>query len=256
MHVHHAGVPVRRWERLAILSALITAGCNFPIPLWPDMPDHGTCRNFALTSWGGGAPFSELAWGGKDVVHIDEPMLPAWGWKGDLGNADDVCGAKGLGMVREKIAAARAKYPAAKVWLNWSTDELDAIAGACPGVPYGQGADIVSFDSYGGPWDWPGKTEYLLDMMLRQLEPGQQLGLVPEAFMLAGLYYEQIDYVHIAHLYWAWAMAHDDGRIYAVAPFYYQSPAGMIGFKDMPDVLQVWTAFSTEYPRCPAVATP
>ncbi len=258
-------VKLPRWQRLAILAALITAGCNFPIPMWPDMPSHGTCRNFALTSWGGGGPWDEMKWGGQgryppaeaDHVWIDEPMLPQWGWKGSLDSAEDVCGDLGLGMVRGRIAKLREATPGVRVWLNWSTDELDAIARHCPGTPYGQGADIVSFDSYGGPWDWPGRTEYLLDMLYRQLEPGQVMGLVPEAWREPehGFDPSPIDLVMIAHLYMHWALNHDhEGKVYAVAPFRYHSclsSGGAECIEDIPQVAQVWSAFAVEYPRCP-----
>jgi hypothetical protein len=177
-----------------------------------------------------------------------------WGWPGDPNSAEDVCGAKGLGMVRAKLATMKANNPTSKTWVNWSTDELAMIARHCPGAPYGQGADVVSFDSYGGIWDWPFKTEYMLDMLYRQLEPGQQMGLVPEAFIAPGTYinYSPIDYVMINTLYFNWAMEHDDGSIYAFAPFYYNSsPSGdMIGFKDMPQVRDLLQALPIEYPRC------
>jgi hypothetical protein len=243
---------------VAFFLTFLTA-CNFPIPMWPDMPDKGTCRNFYMTDWGGSAPNSELKWGaGKDVVHIDEPMLPQWGWKGSFDSAEDVCGAKGIGMVRQRVVDARVKNPTSKIWLNWSTDELAAIAKHCPGTPYGLGADVVSFDSYGGVWDWPFKTEYMLDMLYRQLEPNQQMGLVPEAFIIPGaIEWEPIDYVMINTLYFNWAMEHDgwtndegENKIYAFAPFYYNTYGDMIGFKDMPQVRDLLEALPVEYPRC------
>jgi len=214
-----------------------------------------------MTSWGGGAPWSEVNWSGvnRDVVHIDEPMLPMWGWKGSYDSAEDVCGAKGIGMVKGRIAAARAQYPNAKVWLNWSTDELDVIARHCPGTPYGLGADIVSFDSYGGVWDWPGNTEYMLDMLYRQLEPGQQMGLVPEAHYYpdGGIDYSTIDYVMIGTLYFDWAFRHDgelneDGeyKVYAVAPFYWDSGTDMLGMKGNARIAAFYTNVSKEYPLC------
>ena len=252
---------MRRYQRLSIVAALITAGCNFPIPMWPDLPDKGTCRNFRVTSWGGGAPWSEVTWNPKaptlsdpeaDVVWIDEPMLAAWGWKGDPNSAEDVCGAMGLGMVREKIAAKRAATPFAKVWLNWSYEELTMIADNCPGVPYGQGADIVSFDSYGGIWDWPWRTEYLLDMMWRQLEPGQQMGLVPEAHVCpeCGVAWPIIDYVMLGSLYFNWGMEHNDERLYGLAPFLWQDYPGMVGMESNPQVAQFYSAIAVEYPPC------
>jgi hypothetical protein len=243
------------------------AACNFPIPMWPDLPDKGTCRNFYMTDWGGSSPTSELTWKQDaltpqvppvDIVFMDEPMLPFWGWPGDPNSAEDVCGAKGLGMVRAKLAAMKAANPNSKTWVNWSTDELGMIAKHCPGVPYGQGADIVSFDSYGGIWDWPHKTEYLLNMLYRQLEPNQQMGLVPEAFIIPdALEWKPIDYVMINTLYFNWAMEHDgwtnaegENKIYAFAPFYYNTHPGMFGYKDMPQVRDLLEALPVEYPRC------
>lgn len=257
---------MKRWEKLAILSAVILqAGCDLiPIPEWPAMPSKGLCRHFALTTWGGGGPWDELKWGGQgryppaeaDHVWIDEPMLPRWGWKGDPDSAEDVCGAKGLGMVRGKIAALRAATPGVRVWLNWSTDEIDMISRHCPGETWHQGADVFSFDSYGGLWDWPVNTKWLLGMFWRQATPEHKLGLIPEAFReTGGADYSQIDMVQLAHLYFAWAFAHDDGRVYAVAPFRY-GPCGSpdkidVCMADMPQVAAVWAAFASEYPRCP-----
>ena len=55
-----------RWERTVIAAAVVLqAGCMIP-----DLPKPGTCRSFAITSWGGGAPWDELRWG-VDVVHIE-----------------------------------------------------------------------------------------------------------------------------------------------------------------------------------------
>lgn len=251
-------------KKLLVLTLLLSqVACGLPFPMWPHLPPKGTCRNFYMTDWGGLAPNSELTWRQTtepvvppvDVIHIDEPMLPQWGWKGDVNNPEDVCGAKGLGMVRDRIAAARLANPTSKIWLNWSTDELDMIARHCPNTPYGQGADVVSFDSYAGIWSWVFETEFKLDMLYRQLEPGQQMGLVPEAFRFPGGYpdYSPIDYVMINTLYFDWAMRHDDGgRIYAFAPFYYKSSAdgGMIGFEDMPQVRELLQNLPVEYPRC------
>jgi hypothetical protein len=204
-----------------------------------------------MTSWGGGAPWSEVDWS-KDVVHIDEPMLPMWGWRGDLSNRDDVCGPIGIGWVRGRVDAARAANPGRKVWLNWSTDELEAMAKADCGEPLGLGADIVSFDSYGGIWDWGVRTEYMLDMMYRTLEPGQQMGLVPEAFIYGDgqIQNPPIDYVMINTLYFDWAFRHDDGRVYAMAPFVWHNGDGMIGFKSMPAVRTLLANLVEEYPLC------
>jgi hypothetical protein len=240
------------------LAAIIQAGCDMvPIPEWPAMPSKGLCRNFALTTWGGGAPWDEIKWGSRgDVTHIDEPMLDRWGWPGSYDSAEDVCGAKGLGMVRGRIAKARAARPGVPVWLNWSTDEIEAISRHCPGETWHQGADVFSFDSYGGLWDWPVKTKWLLGMFWEHATPEHRLGLVPEAFReTGGADYSQIDMVQLAHLYFSWAFAHDDGRVFAVAPFRY-GPCGSpdkidVCMADMPQVAEVWAAFAREYPRCP-----
>ena len=240
-----------RWQRLSILAALVLSGCGI-FPDWPSMPSKGTCRTFALTSWGGGAPWSELSWdtAAPDIVHIDEPMLPMWGWKGDLGSQEDVCGPIGIGMVREKIAALRVKHPTAKVWLNWSTDEWIALTSLCPDPP-GLGADIVSMASYGGLWDWETHLRHRLNQMARLLEPGQMMGLVPEAFACyaCGIDYPESDLVQLAHIYMDYAFQHQD-VVYGIAPFMYQNYEGMIGFKSMPKVAAVWAAFQSEYPRC------
>jgi hypothetical protein len=78
------------------------------------------------------------------------------------------------------------------------------------------------------------------------------MGLVPEAFIAIGGYpdYPPIDYVMINTLYFNWAMEHDDGSVYAFAPFYYDSPQGMLGFKDMPQVQELLHNLPIEYPRC------
>ena len=217
--------------------------------MWPDLPDKGTCRNFAITSWGGGAPWSDLDW--KTVRHIDEPMLAMWGWKGDLGNPADVCGPIGTGMVKDKIAAARAACPSCTVWLNWSTEEWIAVTSMCSEPP-GLGADVVSMDSYGGIWDWDAHLKHRLGQMYRLLEPGQMMGLVPEAhyFPAAGIDYEPIDYVMLGSLYLDWAFDHQD-RVFALAPFLWQTYPGMLGMEGNPQVAQFYSAVSIEYPRCP-----
>lgn len=248
-------------KKIVLLLSLALSACDLiPIPEWPAMPSKGLCRHFALTTWGGEAPWTEVRWG-QDLVHIDEPMLDRWGWPGSYDSAEDVCGAKGLGMVREQIAKLRAQHPGKLVWLNWSTDEIEAISRHCPGETWHQGADVFSFDSYGGLWDWPIKTKWLMGMFWTHATPEHRLGLVPEAFReTGGADYPQIDMVQLAHLYFAWAFAHDDGRVYAVAPFRYgpcATPDKIDAcMADMPQVAQVWAAFQQEYPRCTEGATP
>ncbi len=256
-----------RHVRLSILAALILSGCGGLVPSWPSMPEQGTCRNFAATSWGGGAPWDELRWGGQgrvppaeaSHVWIDEPMLQRWGWPGSYDSAEDVCGAKGLKMVKQRIAQLRAETPGVRVWLNWSTDEIAAISRHCPGETWHQGADVFSFDSYGGLWDWEVKTRWLLDMFYGHADAEHRLGLVPEAFReKGGANSSDADLVQIAMLYWEWAMRHDDdGRIYAVAPFHWGPCGGgedtiTACAADMPRVVEVYSAMAREYPRCPA----
>lgn len=238
-----------RWQRLAIAAAVVLSQSGCPWPLWPDLPDKGTCRTFAITSWGGGAPWDELNWP-RDIVHIDEPMLTQWGWKGDLGNPEDVCGPIGIGMVKDRIAAARAKFPTKKVWLNWSTEEWIAVTSFCPEPP-GLGADVISLDSYGGLEDWEIHLRHRLNQMYRLLEPGQMMGLVPEAhyYPAAAIDYEPIDYVLLAHLNFAWAMEHQD-RVYALAPFTWKTYAEFLGMEGNPQVAEVYAAFQREFPLC------
>jgi hypothetical protein len=243
-----------RTDRLRILAALIlasgVAGCNFPIPMWPKLPAQGTCRNFYMTSWGGGAPWDELRWG-VDLVHIDEPMLPMWGWKGNLASREDVCGPDGIQMVRAKVDALRAANPGKVVWLNWSTDEIDAMAAADCGEPLGLGADVVSVDSYGGVWDYPGHLSWILEMMHATLEPGQMLGLVPEAhyFPAGGIDWPPIDYVLLSHLFFDFAVRHD--RIYALAPFtWWDARGAFLGMESNPQVAEAYAALAREHPRC------
>jgi hypothetical protein len=239
---------VTRAQRLSILAALILQGCGI-FPEWPKLPPKGTCRSFAMTSWGGGAPWDELNWA-RDIVHIDEPMLTQWGWKGDLGNPADTCGPIGVGMVKERIAKARATYPAKKVWLNWSAEEWIAVTSMCPEPP-GLGADIVSMDSYGGIWDWDPHMKHRLGQMHRLLEPGQMMGLVPEAhyYPAAGTIWEPIDYVMIGSLYFDFAMRHQD-RVFALAPFYWKSGPDMLGMEGNPQVAAFYANVTVEYPRC------
>jgi hypothetical protein len=242
------GLP--RWKRLLILASLIQAGCGI-FPMWPDLPDKGTCRTFAITSWGGGAPWSELDWP-KEIVHIDEPMLPMWGWKGSLDNAEDVCGPLGMGMVRGRVDKARAANPTKIIWLNWSWDELDAMGRAGCTEPIGLGADVVSFDSYGGIWDWEVKTKHMLFMVYRTLEPGQMMGLVPEAhyYPAGGISWDPIDYVMLGSLYLDFAFKHQD-RVFALAPFAWKTYGDMLGMEGNPQVARFYADITKEYPRCP-----
>lgn len=245
------GIP--RWQRLVIAAAVVLshAGCGI-IPMWPSLPAKGTCRNFAITDWGGNSPWTEINWA-KEIVHIDEPMLTQWGWKGDLGNPADVCGPIGIGMVKERLAAARAKYPTKKVWLNWSTEEWIAVTSMCPEPP-GLGADIVSMDSYGGIWDWDAHLKHRLNQMYRLLEPGQMMGLVPEAhyYPAAAIDYEPIEYVMLGSMYLDWMFAHHgEGKLYALAPFAWKSAPDALGMEGNPQIARFYASIQVEYPRCP-----
>ncbi len=242
---------LRRWERLAVAAAVVLSQAGCPWPLWPDLPDKGTCRQFAITSWGGGAPWSEVDWT-KDVIHIDEPMLAQWGWQGDLSNPDDVCGDIGIGMVKAKIAKARLARPGARVWLNWSTEEWIAVTSFCPEPP-GLGADVISLDSYGGLSDFEVHLRHRLNQMYRLLEPGQQMGLVPEAHIIPGaIDYDPIDYVHLGSLYLDWMFEHHgEGKLYALAPFLWKSYPDMLGMEGNPQVAKFYASITIEYPRCP-----
>jgi hypothetical protein len=225
-------VSVKRWERLAILAALVSAGC-----MVPDLPKAGTCRSFAVSSWNGGAPWDELNWS-RDIGWIDEPLIPAWRSDSDLGNPV---------WVRAETEKIRALVVALKLqgrttWINWATEEQDALDAL--GIPLGLNADVVSIDSYGGPWDWPFNTKPRLDRIHAGLLPGQLMGLVPEAHYAPdwGVSWSEQDEAAVAALYLDWAFKHD--RVFAVAPFSWDA------MKDRPLVAAQYAHAARIYPRC------
>lgn len=238
---------------ISIVAALSLSACGW---FWPHLPPEGTCRNFAMTTWAQNvSPWNDFDWNGWYI--IDEPMLTIWGWPGDLGNKNDVCGEIGLMRVQATIDNARGK--GYKVWLNWSSEEWVAVVNLCPENYPGLDADVLSIDSYGGVWDWDRKTKWYLGHVLRSLAPGQKMGLVPEGHSMEGAFldFPEIDYIHIGTYYLDWAMEHDDGgQIIALAPFFWESyPAAgewpaMTGIKDKPGLIEFYTNVSKKYPRC------
>ena len=79
------------------------------------------------------------------------------------------------------------------------------------------------------------------------------MGLVPEGHRFKGTYldYEPIDYVMISTLYFDWALRHDkEGKIYAFAPFYWDSCCGFTGINEEPQLRELLAALVVEYPRC------
>jgi hypothetical protein len=199
------------------------------------------------------APWNELDW--SKIGHIDEPMLTLWGWQGDIKKASDVCGPLGVGMVRAKIDLLHTRYE--KVWLNWSIEEFIAVTNLCPDQPIGLNANIVSFDAYGGPWDWYLKTKPMLDYMYTHLEPGQQLGMIPEGHYTVNwrVTHSDSDYSFVNRLYFDWAMRHDDdGRIFAMAPFQWGPCKNDLNsdlcIADRPSLVATLTNLAAEHPRC------
>lgn len=236
-----------RWRRLAILAALLLAGC----PSWPNIPEG--CRNFGITTWGGGAPWSDVDW--TQIAIVDEPMLAVWGWTGDLASRGDVCGAKGLGMVRQRVVDARATGKT--VWLNWSFEELRAVGELCGAEEVTAGADVISFDSYGGKWDWYlGKTPNMLAWLWVQLQPWQKMGLVPEGHYAPdwGVKWSTEDLMWVNAAYLEWAMTYDSmGQIFAVAPFHWgpcADAAGNLCIADQPELAGLLADFAARHPRC------
>ena len=238
---------MKRWEKLAIAAAVVVAQGCYPFPSWPHLPEAGTCRTFAMTTWGGGAPWSEVDW--TQIAIIDEPMDPTWRPDSNLG--DPAWVKSEMAKLRDRVAAAKATGKT--VWLNWSTEEWNAVASSGEGI--GCGADIVSLDSYGGVWDWEIHTRWRLDHMLRMLEPGQMMGVIPEGHYAPdwGVDWPEIDYVQINTLYFDWALRHQNsGRIFAMAPFQWgpcDAPNKCIA--DMPKLAGLLADLAAKYPRCP-----
>jgi hypothetical protein len=227
---------MRRWERLAIAAAMVLqAGC-----MVPDLPDEGTCRSFAITSWGGGAPWSDLDWSG--IAHIDEPLLPIWRSDSDLGNPAWVQAETEKLRVRISDLQASGKM----VWLNWASEEQDAVEAL--GIPLGLNADVVSIDSYGGPWDFPFNTKPRLERVHAGLLPGQAMGLVPEGHFAPdwGVRFTEAEEATVAALYLDWAFQHD--RVFALAPFAWGPGPGTMS--ERPLVAAQYAAAARIYPRC------
>ena len=237
--------------RLPPFTLLLLAGC----PSWPDIPEG--CRNFAVTTWAEtAAPWNEVDW--TTITHIDEPLTVGGAWTRSSDTAAVLCGPTGLEMVRERVVAARATGK--MVWLNWSTEELQAIGQLCGAEEIGAGADVLSFDSYGGKWDWWfGKTPDMLDFVLVNLAPGQVMGLVPEGHYVPSLGVKwDTDELSLTNaLYFDWAMRHDSGGlIFAIAPFRWgpcADSAGNLCIADQPRLVQTISDLAVQHPRCEGV---
>lgn len=232
---------IRRGMLVAL--AVMMSGC----PGWPSIPSG--CRNFAGTTWRESlAPWNEVEW--SAIYALDEPLLPAWHPESDLNDPVKTCA--GLAAVRARLAGQRAAGK--RTWINWSWEEFTAVTRFCGADSLGAGADIVSFDSYGGVWDWDVKTRPMLAFLHRHLEPGQMMALVPEAHFCpdCGVDWSEEDYKKIASLYFDWAMRNDDtGRIFAIAPFLWsnQSPS-FIGLEGQPWLSAHYQALFDAHPRC------
>ena len=196
---------------------LMQASCYFPVPTMPNIEPG--CRNFFVTTWADErAPWNDIDW--DKIRTIDEPLDPIWGWPGDLNNPNDVCGPIGL----QKVAANVQYYKSQgyTVWVNWSTEEYTSVFNFCGAENMAAGADIVSFDDYGGVWDWNIRTHYRLDHMYRNLPANTKMGLVPQGHYAKtwGVGGTEFDRVFINALYFDWALTHqDEGKIFAFAPF-------------------------------------
>lgn len=233
--------------RVIPLALLLLAGC----PSWPDIPEG--CRNFAVTTWAStAAPWNEVDW--TTITHIDEPLTVGGAWTRSADTADVLCGPTGLELVRSRVVAARATGKT--VWLNWSTEELLAVGQLCGAEEIGAGADIVSFDSYGGKWDWwLGKTPDMLDFILANLAPGQMMGLVPEGHYCpdCGVKWDTDELILTNGLYFDWAMRRDSsGLIFAFAPFAWSFGAAPpnLAISDQPRLVQTLSDLAAQHPRC------
>jgi hypothetical protein len=238
---------------LLILLCLVLSSCNiFPIPFEPNIPSG--CRNFGMTTWAASvAPWNDVDW--SKIGHIDEPMLSIWGWPGDIKNPADVCGPIGTQKIRAQIDAIHAQGK--RAWLNWSTEELIAVAQLCPNEPIGLNADIVSFDAYGGPWDWYLKSKPMLEYIYSDLRPGQQMGMIPEGHYTVdwGVTHSDYEYSLINRLYFDWAMRHDDdGKIFAMAPFTWgpckNDKNDDMCIADRPSLIETLSTLAADHPRC------
>jgi hypothetical protein len=156
-------------------------------------------------------------------------------------------------MVRSRIYAARGE--GITTWINWSTEELLAVAQLCGAEEIGAGADVVSFDSYGGKWDWYlGKTPDMLDFVLENLAPGQKMGMVPEGHYCpdCGVKWDTEELMWVNAAYLEYAMQFDSGgRIFAVAPFAWAGWAPPnLAISDQPQLAAMLSDFAATHPRC------
>ncbi len=234
--------------RYLILLALVGCG-SLGLPYYPDIPKG--CRNFAVTTWGtNDAPWNEVDW--NTIGFVDEPMDPAFRKDSNLSSCD---------WVSNELPAIRSRLDDIKnngklAWVNWSTEEFIALTSCFPGESPGLNADVVSFDSYGGLWDWGIHTHWRLSQLYRMLAPGQRMGLVPEGHYCpsCGVDWPKQDYVQINELYFDWAMRHDNaGKIFAIAPFIWSgctAPDKCI--KDQPHLVEILSSLAATHPRCGA----
>lgn len=210
--------------RPLLLAALVALSGCWLIPSWPEIPE--TPRTFHVTACcEDGAPWGDVEW--STIAFVDEPLL---------GFAPGTFCSR-LDELAARLDAARATGKL--VWLNWSTEELIAAL-QCGPYP-GFGADVVSFDSYGGPWDWHVKTEAMLDTLHAHLAPGQQMAVIPEAYR-----WSTNDLLLVNALYFDWAMRHD--RVFAFAPWPWRGGEGYRGVADDPVLNGFLARLAAEHP--------
>ena len=223
---------MKRWEKLAILAALLLGACK---PADPSLP--GGCRNFNVGTWGEDrAPWQDFTWAA--YLAVDEPLL-SWGQPGDLHIV--------YPEINERLDALRARFAATirRTWVNWSSEEADLIyRSAWANVwDLSVDTDVVSIDDYAGPqaW-WIGETPARLGAVHAGLRPGQTMALVPEAFPLR--YENEDDLILMNRIYFDWALRHD--RIEAFVPFLWTG-----GIDQYPKLQAALADLAAKYPRCP-----
>ena len=172
---------MKRWERLAIAAALIHVG----VRALPDVA--GPARQGDLPQLLHDRLGRQLPVDGARLEDTRSPTSTSRCSRSGDGRATcrtrpTCAGDIGIGMVKERIAKARAANPGEEGLAQLGNRGVDRHHHLLPDEPPGLGADIVSIDSYGGIWDWDAHLKHRLGQMYRLLEPGQMMGLVPEAF--------------------------------------------------------------------------